>query len=89
MKPSTLHYQYIGKLHVKLYRNWWSKNVIFATVQKRWLVAKNAFSKNPIIFCPIFWFFNKDFCQTLLSKVIAIFSILKKVVNNKKKIVYG
>ena len=24
MKLSTIHYQYIGKLHVKLYQNWWS-----------------------------------------------------------------
>ena len=24
MKPSTIHCQYIGELHVKLYQNWWS-----------------------------------------------------------------
>ena len=24
MKLSTIHYQYIGELHVKLYQNWWS-----------------------------------------------------------------
>ena len=24
MKLSTIHYQYIGELHVKFYQNWWS-----------------------------------------------------------------
>ena len=24
MKLSTIHYQYMGELHAKLYQNWWS-----------------------------------------------------------------
>ena len=49
----------------------------FATVQKRCLVAKNVFCENLIIFLPNYLVIHKKFCQTIFSKVIAIYLILK------------